>query len=67
MPDLQKHPKITCAPFYALKKQNKDSLSTCYVVKARLISTRFTAIEFSKHQKHQNSWQVAQIKDYSQG
>ena len=34
----------------------------CFVEKARLILTMFMAIEFLKHQKHQNSWQVAQIK-----
>ena len=51
------------ARLFTLWKQTKQRFTTF----VRLISTRFTTIEFLKHQKHQNSWQVAQIKDYSQG
>ena len=66
MRDFQKHPKIAYAPFYALKT-NKTKIHYLFSKGSRLISTRFTAIEILKHQKHQNSWQVAQIKDFLQG
>ena len=48
-PNFQKHPKMACAPFYALKTSKTEIPYVLRLLRSegsRLILTRFTAIEF---------------------